>query len=130
MLAVVKSPTGLLTGTFGFRAVIVAIFETDRNSDIDLFFYDLSVEEADKMRSEAIEFLIKEWKENTESINYHIKRNEYTTTLYVTSQENEIFEYQFIHRIYPNMSSIVGGFDLSICMVAYDGEQIYATPLV
>jgi len=62
-------------------------------------------------------------------INYHIKRNEYTTTLYITSDTNHIYEYQFIHRIYPDISSIIGGFDLSICMVAYDGKQIYATPL-
>jgi len=111
-------------------AVVKSIFRT-RGGDIDLFFYDLTIEDANKMRLDAIEFLINLWEENdSELINYHIKRNEYTTTLFVVdTEENEIYEYQFIHRIYPDMSSIIGGFDLSICMVAYDGKQIYATPL-
>ena len=108
-------------------AIFKSIFDR-RGGDIDLFFYNLTIEEADKMRLDAIEFLINLWKQSSNGVTYTIKRNEYTTTLYVTS-EDDFIEYQFIHRIYPNMSSIIGGFDLSICMVAYDGEQIYATPL-
>jgi hypothetical protein len=27
------------------------------------------------------------------------------------------------------MSSIIGGFDLSVCMIAFDGDNIYGTPL-
>jgi len=98
-------------------------------SDIDLFFYGLSIEEADKIRLEAIEFLINSWMEYDPNLYYHIKRNEYTTTVFVSTDEYEFFEYQFIHRIYPTIDSIIGGFDLSICMVAYDGKEIYATPL-
>jgi hypothetical protein len=110
-------------------AVVKSIFDGHSRGDIDLFFYDLTIEEANKMRLDAIEFLINSYKDDT--INYHIKRNEFTTTLYITNENNnnDFYEYQFIHRIYPDMSSIIGGFDLSICMVAYDGKQIYATPL-
>ena len=112
--------------------------------DIDLFFYNLDIEEANKMRIEAIKFIINSFektKHKNQTINYYINRNEYVTTLYVTYNDDEdgyghdniifddIYEYQFIHRIYPNISSIIGGFDISACMVAYDGEQIYATPL-
>jgi len=116
--------------------------------DIDLFFYNLDIEEANKMRIEAIKIIINSFEKNKtkdSTINYYISRNECVTTLYVTRNDNEyveeygyerddiamdnIYEYQFIHRIYPNMSSIIGGFDISACMVAYDGEQIYATPL-
>ena len=111
-------------------AVLKSIFALNKISDVDLFFYNLTIEEAEKIRIEAIEFLIKLWDvDHYPSVNYHIKRNKYTTTLYVICEENDIYEYQFIHRIYPNMSSIIGGFDLSICMAAYDGEQLYATPL-
>jgi len=111
-------------------AVVKGIFER-LGGDIDLFFYDLTVEEADKMRIDAIEFLIKLWQENgnNEYLKFDVKRNEYTTTLYVDDDYGRFYEYQFIHRIYPNMSSIIGGFDISACMLAYDGKQIYATPL-
>lgn len=115
-------------------AVIQALFLYDENfyytsSDVDIFFYDLTIEEANILRIKAIEFLISIFKEN--AINtYYIKRNEYTTTLciLVNNQYNtgtKIVEYQFIHRIYPDISSIIGGFDLSICMVAYDGKEVY-----
>ena len=89
---------------------------------------------------EAIEFIINSYENNKSTndiVNYYITRNEYVTTLYVTKRDindnnikyDDIYKYQFIHRIYPNMSSIIGGFDLSICMIAFDGDTIYATPL-
>lgn len=37
--------------------------------------------------------------------------------------------YQFIHRVYPNLGSVLGGFDLGPCMVAYDGYDIWATEI-
>ena len=108
--------------------------------DIDLFFYDLDTNEANKMRISAIEFIINCYQQtirvDNNILNYYINRNEYVTTLYVTESNgyndikyHDIYEYQFIHRIYPNLSSIIGGFDISICMVAYDGNDIYGTPL-
>jgi hypothetical protein len=116
-------------------AIVKSIFDDHSRGDIDLFFYDLTIEEANKMRLDAIEFLINSWEENEAEynydnyVNYYIKRNEFTTTLFISTNDNDFYEYQFIHRIYPDMSSIIGGFDLSICMIAYDGKQIYATPL-
>lgn len=95
--------------------------------DIDLFFYNLTVEEADKLRVEAVEYLIALWTTKG-CVSCHVKRNEYTTTL-IVDDGNSLIEYQFIHRIYPTIDSIIGGFDLSVCMVAYDGKDIYATPL-
>ena len=108
-------------------AVLKAIFGNS-GGDVDLFFYNLTVEHANEMRMAAIEYLVHLWIEESSSATYYIKRNEYTTTLVIVDNNN-IYEYQFIHRIYPDISSIIGGFDLSICMVAYDGKQIYATPL-
>jgi hypothetical protein len=127
---------------------VTKIFNSVYNSgDIDLFFYDLDTDEANKMRISVIEFIInsfEKYKKDDVETKYYINRNEYVTTLYVTQNEDEddinriqydaityddIIKYQFIHRIYPNLSSIIGGFDISVCMVAYDGNNIYATPL-
>ena len=111
-------------------AVIKSIYNLPpEEGDIDLFFYDLTTEEANKMRFEAIELLINSFKYGYPESTFYIKRNLYTTTLYIEIPNKDTYEYQFIHRIYPDISSIIGGFDLSVCMVAYDGEEIYTTPL-
>lgn len=97
--------------------------------DIDFFFYNLDVETANSIRIEALIFLINSWKSVDDMVNFDVHRNGYVTTLYVTDNEDIQYKYQFIHRIYPNISTILGGFDLSCCMIAYDGEEIYTTPL-
>lgn len=104
-------------------------YTTHHPNDIDIFFYNLTIEEANGIRIEIIKFLIAKW--NTDRI--IVTRNKFVTTIYVTVTTqygyNNTYIYQLIHRIYPNISAIIGGFDLSICMVAYDGKEIYATPL-
>jgi len=37
--------------------------------------------------------------------------------------------YQFVHRVYPTLGSIIGGFDLGPCMLAFDGRMIWGTTL-
>jgi hypothetical protein len=115
-------------------AIVKSIFNNDDNivrGDIDIFFYDLDIENANIVRINALEFLINSYQNSKDSdtIRIHVKRNQYTTTLQITKSNIDIVEYQFIHRIYPDISSIIGGFDLSICMIAYDGADVYATPL-
>jgi len=72
--------------------------------------------------------------------NVHIVRNEYVTTLYlcadgvdtknsINHHNDFVYKYQFIHRVYPNVGSILGGFDLGPCMIAFDGYRILATEL-
>ena len=125
--------------------------------DIDFFFYDLDIYQANKMRIEIIEYMITIWKSHVgkdvvryhndpevnielknkvllQGVKFYIQRNEYVTTLHVEELCNfevnpRVYMYQFIHRIYPNISSIIGGFDLSACALAYDGKEIYTTPL-
>ena len=121
--------------------------------DVDFFFYDLDVYQASKMRIEIIEYMISIWKsavgKNVIRYNYHnnqetiikdvkfyIQRNEYVTTLHVeelcddyNSNHPKVYMYQFIHRIYPNISSVIGGFDLSASALTYNGKEIYTTPL-
>lgn len=116
-------------------AIVKAIYDNHSSTDIDFFFYDLDAEEANRLRLEIIEYLflrLKEFDPNKQ-LKFHVERNQYVTTVKAefTSDLNNkyIIVYQFIHRIYPNISSILGGFDLSVAMVAYDGDNIYSIPL-
>lgn len=104
------------------------------SEDIDLFFYDLHVEQANQMRLDIIQYLSEQWKNNYGDISISVIRNEYVTTIYVyrSDKENDlvdIFTYQLIHRIYPTIDTILGGFDISAAMIAYDGRELYTTPL-
>lgn len=103
------------------------------SEDIDIFFYNLNNEDASKLRIEIIEFLVNKWKNDNEKVKITILRNEFVTTIYFIIKKDEysreIYSYQLIHRIYPNISSIIGGFDINVCMIAYDGNEVYTTPL-
>ncbi|MFS8158917.1 MAG: hypothetical protein ACMG6E_01650 [Candidatus Roizmanbacteria bacterium] len=114
-----------------------------REGDVDFFFYDLTEEEATALREQAIVFLFESFKKIANPDNEHnddiddidhaqqafrVERNQFVTTVTVVSGGDPI-EYQFIHRIYPSVSSIIGGFDLGPCMVAYDGDRFCTTPL-
>src|SRR5436853_3628508 len=101
----------------------------DSGEDIDFFFYDLNIEQAIQLRIDIIKFLVNKWKADAADVDFYVLRNEYTTTLYVYDGGPDTYVYQFIHRIYPDMSSILGGFDISASMVAFDGQELYATPL-
>jgi hypothetical protein len=103
-----------------------------KHSDLDLFFYNLTVEQANKMRISVICEIIYNWKYRSNyDVKFIIKRNEFVTSVYVFNCYNNklLVEYQLIHRIYPDISSIIGGFDIGACMLAYDGYEIYTTPL-
>jgi len=127
----------------------------NEDCDIDLFFIDSNVNSCDTSKyddllTEALQFLIQKFLVLTEimtknedimtltSNRVHIVRNEFVTTLYLCANFNsenfhghdtDIYKYQFIHRVYPNVGSILGGFDLGPCMIAFDGYRILATEL-
>ncbi|MFS8158918.1 MAG: hypothetical protein ACMG6E_01655, partial [Candidatus Roizmanbacteria bacterium] len=113
-------------------------------SDVDFFFYDLERAQATQLREDAISHLFMLWQTNDirkldgyqnedpmqDRLSFVVHRNQLVTTVsIVLSDEQTCFQYQFIHRIYPSISSIIGGFDLGPCMIAYDGKELYATPL-
>ena len=128
-----------------------------KTDDIDFFFYDLDVYQANEMRIEIIEYMITIWKSCVgknvvryhndihtdierknkvllQDVKFYIQRNEYVTTLHVEELcdfdvNPRVYMYQFIHRIYPDVSSIIGGFDLSASALAYNGKDIFTTPL-
>jgi len=87
--------------------------------DCDLFFWGLKVEESEAI----IQNIIKWWLQKSQT---HAYRNRYVTTLY---DEVSHAVYQLIHRVYPNKSSIIGGFDLAPCMALYDGCDVLFTPM-
>ncbi len=112
-----------------------------KDGDLDLFFIDPDIEsdtisDSDKSTAatnlllEAIAFMSNLWMygpNSTERQSPHVivSRGEFVTTVYLY----EGFHYdkiQFIHRVYPNAASVLGGFDLTPCMVAYDGYRILA----
>jgi hypothetical protein len=95
-------------------------------SDIDFFFYGTTITPADA--EDCIHRICKHFEHLSNKANLESKlvfqRNQNVTTILHNGDK-----YQFIHRIYPTKDSIIGGFDLYISSVLYDGTQILATPL-
>jgi len=109
----------------------------DNNPDIDLFFVNMTTEEANTNLIKALELLSKFYMGSTDDHydnKIYIVRNQHVTTLYssvssLITDRTTVYKYQFIHRIYPDVDSILGGFDLGPCMVGYDGKRLLATEL-
>lgn len=111
--------------------------------DADIFFIDSNVEENPDipkytdLLGRAVSFLIQKYTATGKYIVY-LSRNEHVTTVFCESIWNsDIFDdemlqdkkFQFVHRMYPNIGSVLGGFDIGICMLAYTGSKIVATEL-
>ena len=105
-------------------------FHLDNDTDLDVFFHSMTYEDAEiKLKA----FILQIIKENPGLV--YVTRNAMVTTMYVRTEDQraEFFwegkKYQFVHRVYPNKSCIIGGFDLDCSAVLYDGHEIYGTPL-
>ena len=133
------------------------INNNDTDFDCDLFFYNTSTEEAEKILADCVGIISSsngrpENFKNPRTKKYHIKelptfetvvsRNDNVvnvTQFYPISSKRphsadtfisiEKVKYQFVLRIYPTLSSIIGGFDIGCCMAAFDGKNFYATRL-
>jgi hypothetical protein len=107
---------------------------TSRKSDADIFFYNCTETEATEILKDSISTIIASFaKESGIKIQkIVIQRNENVTNLLIYD-EDDCATYQFIHRIYPTLDSIIGGFDLgasALALAATDfGIDIYGTPL-
>ena len=111
-------------------AICKSFYFYHRPHDIDLFFIDKNYQETEILM-DAVSFLV-ECCSSVEGTVVYVTRNEYVTTVYACKFENDELKeqkYQFIHRLYPNIGSILGGFDIGFCMVAYTGRKIVATEL-
>lgn len=113
------------------------------NSDLDLFFTDPNVEsdevcdldksiKATKLLKEAVSYLTYRWMNHASNDgaakgNYvTISRNQFVTTVNFCHMYGRKAKIQFIHRVYPSVGSVLGGFDLTPCMVGWDGQRILA----
>lgn len=97
-------------------AIYKDIIKIKQKGDVDLFFYNCTVDTATRQLVEIADYF--------SGLGFRIL---YSTNCTTISLGKEI--YQFIHRIYPTKDSIIGGFDLGTCHVLYDGKNYLATPL-
>ena len=145
----------LLEKYIGHLAICGGIFSSILSNsipnDADFFFYNCTEEKANEILADCVAILTslrihsKSFcnDPDTDFSNIRIERQSHITTVrfaykyrfqrydgtfYEQSETNET-KYQFIHRIYPSLDTIIGGFDIGPCMVAFDGNDIYATPL-
>jgi hypothetical protein len=94
-------------------------------TDVDLFFYKSSKEEAFAILLDCVATLVANYKGGRAII----ERKLYVTNVILESVDTSSTVYQFIHRIYPTLDSILGGFDIGCSAVGFDGEKVYGTPL-
>ncbi|MFS8160161.1 MAG: hypothetical protein ACMG6E_08115, partial [Candidatus Roizmanbacteria bacterium] len=112
----------------------------DRSCDIDIFFVNVTPEKANEVRLSLLTILIGIWMKSCSSMpeilvrKVYVTRNEFATSLYLIAEltnfehlKYHVYKYQLIHRIYPNIASILGGFDLGPSMMAFDGTNFLAT---
>lgn len=125
--------------------------------DIDLFFYNTTIQDAEMIIVDVIYFITNNLKNYNfdrnpcynENVQYriYVTRNEHVVNIILqgisdlnnpygaTFRKEEsiyvydVFNFQFILRIYPSIDLIIGGFDLTIAALAYDGYKFHATKL-
>lgn len=96
-----------------------------RGADIDLFLYDLTVEEANaKLRElyNAVERAIKETKPNAKLL---AVRTQHAVSFVSDYPFRRV---QVILRIFKSPSEILIGFDVDCCTAGFDGEKVWISP--
>jgi hypothetical protein len=99
------------------------IYQRSR-SDLDLFFYNCNEDEAAAILQDCLSILALH-----SSDTFRIEKKANVVNFICENDEGEKLCYQFVLRIYPSLDSIIGGFDLGSCMIAFDGETTYTTYL-
>jgi len=108
-----------------FQAFHGVRFKTER-SDIDIFFCG-----GQDCLAEAVTFLTNYWL-TMHNGGFYVRavRTAHVTTLYLIGDREDVeSKVQFIHRLYPNAGSVLGGFDLGPSMMGWDGQHFIATEL-
>jgi len=93
--------------------------------DCDIFFHNTTVEEASAIVQKIVRFWLDPYTPKDQMRQAY--SNGKCTTLICSGEQSQI--YQLIHRVYPNKSAIIGGFDMSPCAILWDGDQILMTPM-
>lgn len=103
--------------------------------DVDLFFYNVTIVEANAILEDCVATLVSTASDCTY---VRIERRHLITNVVVHRvQENGYTQinrvYQFVHRIYPSLDTILGGFDIPLCMFSLTFERgefrIQGTPI-
>lgn len=97
--------------------------------DYDFFFVNISQFEAEKILSDIADYLEAKGYEH-----YMVIRNKYVTTIkyYLPIHglpRGNITILQFVHRIYPSIDMVIGGFDIAQASIATNGDEIFMTPM-
>jgi hypothetical protein len=59
-----------------------------------------------------------------------VQRSEYVVTVYLCDQPHDLrYKYQFVLRVYPNVAAVLGGFDIPLGAMCYDGERVTGTEM-
>ncbi|KAL0477770.1 hypothetical protein AKO1_005229 [Acrasis kona] len=93
------------------------VLNFQKKSDIDLFLYGLTEDQA----QEKIIHIYETIKKNV--VNFR-KTNDNKTYIIRTKH----FRVQVILRLYKSPSEILTGFDVDCCCVGYDGREVWASP--
>lgn len=138
-----------------FKAAPFRNYEGSKSVDLDIFFYGLSVEQANAKIHEIQKFLqnyIENEKQITQKManpvysihsgeSYHMRYtiNKNVLTIFFPSEKlttqnihwynSSTQEIQLIFRLYSSKSEILHGFDLGSSAVGFDGQQVYFTSL-
>lgn len=110
-----------------------------RNTDVDLFFYGehMTTQEATLILEDCVATICSSARNSATVASVRMDHKMHVTNIELRnisqSQDDDgdkrKRKYQFIHRVYPSMDRIIGGFDFGPCMLAFDGNSFYATEL-
>lgn len=108
----------------GGALVNIITNNTNKLNDIDLFIYDLDIENAIL----KVEHIVDAIKQKTKDMNYEIRTyvNKNVINIYVFDTK-KILQIQIILRLYTTMAHILIGFDVDCCAIAYNGKTILIT---
>lgn len=101
-------------------AVFSTLFQA-KSSDIDLFLYGCTQEEAEKKVHKICSLVSSEYT--------RVMRTKNAVTFSSTNfyVDNSSMEVQIILRLYKTKSEILHGFDVDSCCLGYDGKKVWAT---
>lgn len=112
--------------------ITVSSIAIDHKSDIDVFIYGLTLEEAEAKLTYVIDNICK----NRKSIAESLEISEPTSMLSISNYAVTLLGFdvfrpiQFVLRLYRTPNEVLQGFDVDSCCVGYDlrYKQVYASP--
>tara|TARA_R110002073_G_scaffold18393_2_gene68226 strand:+ start:19516 stop:21174 length:1659 start_codon:yes stop_codon:yes gene_type:complete len=103
--------------------------------DVDFFFHSLSIDEVIITIKKIVDTCVDKFGERMV-----VYQNRFVTTIIIVNDPGGSYKsrdvmtigkkYQFIHRSFPNLSSVIGGFDLGASMVLLNSDMKIMTNLL